>query len=261
MSKLPQEATRVHTRILKCALDVEDARAFWAHAGDSSAPSAQRAFDEYWFGARSLGRIEILMANLRARFSAFPSALAVLHNWSHMAPDTRRLICHWHLQLSDPLYRHFTGDFLLERRSSPRPEITRDLVVRWVRQQGAGRWTMSTTIQFASKLLSAAYAAGLVTAKRDPRPLGLPRVPDEALEYLMYLLRETEFDGSLLDNPYTRSVGLDGVVLEDRLRRLPALAFKRQGDLIDFGWCYRDLRMWADVRFQRDESRLAGGAA
>lgn len=249
----PHEVTEVHTRLLKCALEVEDARAYWTHAAGSPRAAAP-AFDEYWFGARSLPRIEVLLANMRARFDAFPAALDALHRWPHMAPDTRTAICHWHLQLADPLYRLFTGTYLPHRRAGARAEVTRDLVVAWVAQQGEGRWTMSTRIQFASKLLSAAYAAGLVATNRDPRPLALPRVPDDALEYLLYLLREITFEGSLLDNPYTGSVGLDGTFLEDRLRGLPGLAFKRQGDLIEFGWRYPSLAAWADAN-------LAGGAA
>lgn len=261
MTGRPREATEMHTRLSKCALEVDDSRAFWAHADETTNVNAQRAFDEYWFGARSLARVEVLLTNMRARFSAFPSALAVLHNWQHMSPETRRAICHWHLQLTDPLYRQFTGVYLVERRSGPRPEVTRDLVVGWVGQQGLSRWTMSMRIQFASKLLSAAYSAALVTSNRDPRPVGLPRVPDEALEYLMYLLHETEFGGSLLNNPYTSSVGLDGAILEERLRGLSGLAFRRQGDLIDFGWRQRDLRMWADVNLRSDELCLAGAAS
>ncbi len=261
MTDCPREVTEVHTRLSKCALEIEDSRAFWAHADETTKVNAQLAFDEYWFGARSLTRVEVLLANMRVRFSAFPSALAVLHRWQHMSPDTRRVICHWHLQLADPLYRRFTGGYLVERRAGSRPEVTRDLVVGWVGQQGPGRWTMSMRIQFASKLLSAAYSATLVTSNRDPRPIGLPHVPDEALEYLIYLLRETEFEGSLLDNPYTSSVGLEGAILEERLRGLPGLAFRRQGDLIDFGWRHRDLRMWAGAHLCDDELRLAGAAS
>lgn len=257
----PREATEVHTRLLKCALEVEDSRAYWAHAGEAANANAQKAFDEYWFGARSLSRIEVLLTNMRARFDAFPAALEVLHCWPHMSPDTRKAICHWHLQLADPLYRGFTGTYLVSRRAGPRTEVTRDRVVGWVGQQGPGRWTMSTRIQFASKLLSAAYSAGLVASNRDPRPLAIPRAPDEALEYLLYLLRETQFEGSLLDNPYTGSMGLDGTVLEDRLRGLPGLGFKRQGDLIDFGWRHATLRAWADANLRGIEARLAGGAA
>lgn len=245
----PHEATAVHTHLLKCALELEDARAYWAHTDGSTPAIAQTAFDAYWFGARSLPRIRILITNMRGRFDAFPPALATLHRWPDMTPDARRAIAHWHLQLADPLYRAFTGTYLTDRRAGPRPTVTRDLVIAWVADQGPGRWTMATRIQFASKLLSAAYAAGLVATTRDPRPLTLPRIDDDALTYLLYLLRGVTFDGTLLDNPYLASVGLAGAALEDRLRTLRGLAFRRQGDLIDFGWRHPDLAAWAAARF------------
>ncbi len=247
MIEQPHEVTQVHTRLLKCALELEDCRAYWVHADGSEGATVQTAFAEYWFGAKSLARIEVLLANMRARFDAFPAALETLHRWAHMAPDTRQVICHWHLQLADPLYRAFTGEYLVSRREGPRVEVTRDLVVAWVGDQGPGRWTMATRIQFASKLLSASLSAGLVATNRDPRPLLTPRVPGEALEYLIYLLREVQFEGTLLKNPYVASVGLDASLLEERLRALPALAFRRQGDLVEFGWRYPDLRSWANA--------------
>ncbi len=243
----PNEETAIHTRLLKCALEVEDSRAYWSHRSGAPAPTAKTAFDEYWFGARSMSRIEVLLSNLRVRFDTYPQALEVLHQWQQMRPPTRTAICHWHLQLADPLYRAFTGDYLVVRRDGGRPEITRDLVTTWVQDQGPGRWTMATRIQFASKLLSASYAAGLVASKRDPRPLTVPRIPDDALEYLLHLLREVTFEGTLMHNPYLRSVGLDGGVLTDRLASLPNLSFGRQGDLVDFGWRYDSLRAWADA--------------
>lgn len=247
MTVTPQETTEIHTRLLKCALEIDDCRAFWAQADAHTAVSAEQAFTQYWFGARSLDRIGVLLTNLRARFSAFPHALWVLHRWPDMSPDIRRCLCHWHLQLTDPLYRGFSGTYLVERRQNTRAQVTRDGVVHWVTQQGAGRWTLSTQIQFASKLLSAAFSAGLLGSNRDPRPLTLPRVPDEALGYLMYLLRETPFEGSLLDNPYTRSVGLEGPELTDRLRGLPGLNFRRLGDLIELDWHQPSLKAWGDV--------------
>lgn len=245
----PAEVADIHTRLLKCALIVQESRAWWQHVDpDSSEHPAQRAFEEYWFGARSLGRIKVLIANLRARFDAFSAGLAVLRTWSDMDPESRTAICHWHLQLADPLYRAFTGDYLPGRRIAARPGIRQDQVVSWVSQQGPGRWTMSTRIQFASKLLSCAFAAGLVAGRRDPRPLAFPRIPDPALGYLLHLLREVEFEGTLTDNPYLRSVGLEGGVLEDRLRALPDLHFRRLADLVDFGWSYPDLATWAEAR-------------
>jgi hypothetical protein len=104
---------------------------------------------------------------------------------------------------------------------------------------------MATRIQFASKLLSAAHGAGLVATIRDPRPLSVPRVGDDALAYLMYLLRGIDIQDSLLANPYAASVGLDGGILEERLRTVPGMRFQRQGDLVDFGWQHADLTAWA----------------
>ena len=187
----------------------------------------------------------MLLANLRARYDAYPSALQALGAWEEMDPDTRRLICHWHVQLSDPLYRAFTGSFLVARQSGSRPTLTHDLTVDWVGEQSSGRWNMATRIQFASKLLTSAHGAGLIVSNRDPRPLVFPRVSEPALTYLMYLLRGVQFEGTLLENPYLTSVGLQGGNLEDRLRGLSALRFRRQGDLIDFGWGFGGLEEWA----------------
>lgn len=241
-----RECHEPHTRLLRCALEVEDSRSYWQHTDGSRRASAAEAFTEYWFGARSLPRIEVLLANMHARYDAFPSALRTLHRWRDMSPDVRRVICHWHLQLSDPIYRAFSGDFLVERRASIRPSVTRDVVFDWVAGQ-LGRGSVSTQLQWASKLLSAAYSAGLVTSNRDPRDLDTPRIEPLALEYILYLLRETQFEGSLLDNPYLRSVGLVDHVLDERLRKLSGLQFARQGNIVDFNWRFANLDAWADA--------------
>jgi hypothetical protein len=246
MTARPQETTELHTRLMKCTIEADDARAYWDRATPGTTASATEAFDAYWFGAKSLDRVKVLLTNFRARFDAFPEAFAVLHAWRHMDPVTRVLINHWHLQLTDPLYRRFTGEYLVARHEGLRADIRKDQVVAWVGEQGPGRWTMSTRIQFASKLLSGAHATGLVVGKTDPRSLAFPRVPDPALTYAVYLLRGVDFEGTLLSNPYFRSVGLEGAILEDRLKALPALGFRRQGDLLDYGWRYPSLGAWAE---------------
>ena len=244
----PSEVTQVHSRLLKCSLEVEDCRSYWKNV-DPETPGALRAdkaFEAYWFGARSLARIKVLIVNFRHRFDSYPDALEVLRRWEHMDPNTRKLVCHWHLQLADPLYRMFTGEYLVRRLESARPEVTRDLVAGWVKQHAPERWRTNTVIHYASKLLSAAFSAGLVGSNRDPRPLTLPRVRDDALTYLLYLLRGVTFEGTLIDNPYLASVGLVHGVLTDRLRTLDALQFRRQADLVDIAWAHPDLATWAN---------------
>ena len=145
----PAECVEIHNRLAKVGLEIHHCREYWSRA--SVAPGsgfnevafrvdAKRAFEECWFGAKSLPAVQLLLASLRVRFDAYPSALSVLAGWKEMAADSRRVICHWHLQLADPLYRRFTGGFLVERRDQQRMDVTRDLVTRWVETQLEGRW-------------------------------------------------------------------------------------------------------------------------
>jgi hypothetical protein len=47
-------------------------------------------------------------------------------------------------------------------------------------------------------------------------------------------------------------------VLEDRLRGLPGLRFRRQGDLIEFGWRYADLAAWGAANLEPAAVAVAG---
>ena len=111
------EETRLHNRILKCTLELDNAHRYWRLNHGGRVITTMEAYESFLFGSRSPGRLSELLTTLRARFDAFPEALPVLHSWEEMSPDTRRLVCHWHLQLSDPLYRRFTGEYLPARRA------------------------------------------------------------------------------------------------------------------------------------------------
>ncbi len=259
----PAEAEELSARLTKCGIEIDECRAWWAHADRTGSASPQEIFDGYWFGAKSLLRIKVLARSLRLRFDAFPAALRALHRWPHMRPETRRLICHWHLQLADPLYRAFAGEFLPGRRLVPASDVTRAMVVDWVGRQTGETWRLPTRTQFATNALSAACAAGLIAGKRDPRTVTCPAVPNDALGYLLYLLRGVRIDGTLLENPYLASVGLTGPSLDDRLRGLPGVGFRRQGDLTAFEWAFDGLESWraATVGDAPNQSFVAGGAA
>ncbi|MBN2192581.1 MAG: DUF1819 family protein [Polyangiaceae bacterium] len=242
----PVEATVVHTRILRLALAVEESRYYWEHV-DPTVPAGSRTtvvFEQRWFGAKSLERVRYLLASFVPRYDAFPAALEVLRQWRAMDLSTRQVICHWHLQLSDPIYRGFTGSYLLQRRELVQPRVDRDAVLRWLKAEYPDKWSDSTAVQFASKLLSAALEAGLVS-KRDPRTLTFPKVTDEALAYLLYLLREVRFEGTLTQNPYLTSVGLDEDLLAQRARSLPGVTLRRMMGLVEFEWAHPDLVAWA----------------
>ena len=250
----PSEATEASTRILRIGLASEDSRVYWERVDLDVRPAERplRAFEERWFGSKSLHRIKFMLSTFGERFDAFPSALSVLRRWSQMDASTRVLICHWHVQLSDPLYRRFTGAFLRERRAARTPKVDRDAAIRWVRTTYSDRWSDATCVQFASKLLTASSEAGLVSAKRDPRTLHFPKVPDLALAYLLYMLRETRLPasgthGTIVDNPYLGSVGLTDALLDQRLRTLPGVTFRRMAHLTEIEWAHADLLSWAEA--------------
>jgi hypothetical protein len=165
-----KEETSSHTRLLKLALGLDDSRAYWAYVEPSvpPGPRAIQAFEQRWFGTKSLQRVRTLLANFSARYDAYPDALEVLRSWHDMDPVTRQVICHWHLQLSDPTYRHFTGEFLVQRKESAKPEFDRDVVTRWLTSVFPGR-AAATNLQYARKLISAATEAGLLTRNKRIR--------------------------------------------------------------------------------------------
>jgi len=246
MTPRPREAVEIHTRILRCTLAPEDCYAYWQNV-DLNVPAAQRparAFEGRWFGMKSEARVRNLLANMLERFDAFPEALELLRGLGAVPSTLRPWICHLHLQLADPIYRRFTGEFLPQRRSEGYAAIDRDVAARWVESIAPNRWSTTTSIKFASNILSAALEAGLVKGRKDPRKLTLSGVPDAAVGYALYLLRTVEFEGSLSDNPYLRSLGIDAASFPLAMRRVPGIDFRAIGGVQEVDWRYSSLAAW-----------------
>ena len=220
----------MHTRLLKCTLEVETSRAYWAHAGArrGSRPPAGRSRSTGSAPGASAA-IEVLMANLRARYDAYPAALRALaagRTWTRTRGGSSATGTS-----SSPTRSTAPSP---ARSSSPatrapaRPSRTTSPSPGWAsRTPGAGTWRRGSSSRASSS--PSAHGAGLIASNRDPRPLQFPRVGEPALTYLMYLLRGVQFEGTLLENPYLASVGLQGGNLEDRLRGLSALRFPPPG--------------------------------
>lgn len=104
----------MHTRILRCTLATEDSQAYWRNV-DLAVPVEERAsaaFEGRWFGLKSEARVEMLVRTMSERFDAFPEALGLLQALPALPAALRPWICHLHTQLSDPIYRRFTGEYL-----------------------------------------------------------------------------------------------------------------------------------------------------
>lgn len=243
------EVIATHTRLLRVSLGLEESRAYWEHRRFASPKLglATVAFEERWFGNKSMARVQRLLSEFSHRYDAYPVALAVLTHWQPIDLVTRQNLCHWHLQLADPTYRRFTGTYLEQRRCQ-KATVDRDMVTRWVVSTIGSDWASATSQRMATGLLTAAAAAGLCTAGSRSRALSYPQITDEALTYWLYFLRHLNFEGTLRSNPYLASVGLSEGFLEQRLRKLPDISFKRMAELHDFGWAYPDLKTWALAR-------------
>ena len=164
------EATDVHTRILRLALGIEDSRSYWEHV-DPAVPTADRgliAFEQRWFGSKSLERVRFLLSNFVDRYDAYPEALEVLRRWRSMEASARQVVCHWHLQLSDPLYRRFTGQFLVERRAQRDPKVDRDIALRWVKNEFPNRWSEATCVQFRQQAPLGSVGSGRHVPQAGP---------------------------------------------------------------------------------------------
>ena len=121
------------------------------------------------------------------------------------------------------------------------------MVKQWVHSYIGEKWANSTQSMMASKFLSCIRSVGYVSKEvKDNIEIRYPQVSETALQYLMYALREIEFEGSLLENPYLKSVGLTGSFLTTQLSRTPSISVNQVGDVFSLEWKYRDLLEWAE---------------
>ena len=253
------EVTIAHTRLLRVSLALEESRAYWEHR-QLTIPKVNLvtlAFEERWFGNKSMERVRRLLSEFEHRYDSYPTALAVLTQWQPAALVTRQNLCHWHLQLVDPTYRRFTSEFLERRRQQPNATVDRDGVMRWVVATIGQSWAITTAQRMATGLMTAAAAAGLCAGGVGVRALSYPQISDEALTYWLYFLRHLDFEGTLVENSYLASVGLSEGFLEQRLRKLSDISFNRMAELHDFGWAYPDLKTWALARLGKPQGGKA----
>ena len=246
--KQAREAVDIHTRILRVTLAEPECRAYWENV-DLAVPLAQRAavaFEQRWFGAKSMARVQTLIATLADRFDAFPASIALLRNWHALRAPGRVLICNLHLQLTDPVYRAFTCDYLVKRRAAGHTTIGRDQVERWVHETWGDRWSAATRLKFAGNLLTAASEVDLVVGKRDPRRLDRARLSSQGIGYLLYTLRDVVPEAGFLDNPYLVSLGLPRAELLGHLGTGDPVRVRSLGDVVDVEWAAPSLQQWID---------------
>ena len=185
-----EELNTPHTALLRLGLAAPQSILFWQKAvEDLPLPQlCQKAFEEQWFPELSKSRLTYLVGQMQKRFPFVSRELLGFRARSE--PQQNLLICHWHLQLTDPLYRSFSSNFLMDCWSNPTTSVSLEASTRWVEKQEIAReWQASTVRRMASGLLSAASDAGLCSSKgRGERELKLPLVKADDIDYLKALL-------------------------------------------------------------------------
>lgn len=237
VSDKPRENTEIHTGLLRLGLAVDDSREYWRRASDgSNAPLTEMAFEQRWFGPKSAARVAYLIGTFGLRFKAFPPALANLKAWDPVDLQDRRWVCHWHLQLADPLYRRFTQDYLTGRMQHPEPSVTKRSALEWLDKTAPGNRSVVTSERLVSGLVSSVSEAGFCSGTQSTRPLSVPHVSNAALAYLLYTLNGLDFEGSLFKNPYLESAQLLGEGLLFRVQKLPGFTYRKSANVSQLDW-------------------------
>ena len=162
-SRFMIEVSVPHTGLLRLGLATAYSVIFWSRATEDipAAEIARTAEEQGWFGDISSSRVRYVVRQLQKRFP-YP-ARKLLGFQPRAGSGQDALVCHWHLQLNDPLYRHYTSHYLLGCWSGPTTSVTLDGTEQWVRGRPSAReWKANTQRRMASGLMSAATEAGLI---------------------------------------------------------------------------------------------------
>lgn len=89
------EVREVHTRLLRMGLVPDESQVYWRHAPSDRHPGelVETAFQERWFGAKSMARVRYLLTGFGYRFYDFAGSLEALKSWDPADLHERQVVC------------------------------------------------------------------------------------------------------------------------------------------------------------------------
>lgn len=230
---------------MRMGLAIEESRAFWLNysPGISRQDQVDLAFEARWFGAKSYQRVGYLVNVLEQRFA---HSLNELKAWNPVEQADKRWICHFHLQFSDPLYRRFSTDYLIQCLQKSPPSVDSTSAQTWINAYYPKRWAGSTATRLSSGLLSSLREAGFCQGRRTPWLLQAPWVSDQALAYIVYFLRRARYEQTFWENSYFFSLSL-GADIERRLLNLPYFTYHKVGQTRSLELKYVSFLKWLEA--------------
>ncbi len=219
------ESNELPKHLPRCAMLVEESLAYWEHIDPRSSPEDRldEARRDRWFGPpQHPSRISNLLTELAARFDAFPHALRLLQSIA-LPPASCPLVCHVHFALADVRYRRFTGEYLADRRERGLGAAGVEQVAEWIAANERALGRPSSHAGLAKRLLVSAGEAGLIEEDGAPRAVGPPELLGMVVAYVLYLLREIRFSGTLLENAYLRGLGVTAENVRETIEAAPGV--------------------------------------
>jgi hypothetical protein len=166
------------------------------------------AWDEAWFGFLGDRIFSVLISGLYNRFGQFPKLISVLKDWIDNGIEHYdfNLVCHLHIQLTDPYYRWLTGEYLPERLGAGLGSFNAEIIQPDFISYSTKELKANTFRRLLSNLLRSAVECGLLSGK-EHRHFETPIVSTRFFGYLVYTLQEFNFPMSdLCDSPYIKSI-------------------------------------------------------
>lgn len=224
------------TLIMKVGARLDETRIFLRNVDllDDLKLQKEKVWNEQWFGFLSEEMTERLVYANYQRFTQFPDLIQVIKNWMNKGLENHdfKLICHFHIQLSDPFYRWATGDYFYERYKDGFDDISSPILTKKLEEQFKNLKTLTTQSynRISRGILSSARDTGILKGKAD-KSFNTPLVSIEFLGYVIYSLQKFDFPFSELPNsPYIKSILKD----ESQFKRL--LVEGQRKNWWEFNW-------------------------
>ncbi|MGK5091068.1 BrxA family protein [Deltaproteobacteria bacterium TL4] len=205
--------TQAHTDIMRITARLEETRAYIRNFEETAttAELKTRAWEGQWFGFIPESIFIRLMPALYNRYGQYPQLMEVLKKWLSLGLESHdfKLICHLHLQLTDPYYRWVSGQCLPSRYREGLYEINNTILVSLLKNEIAAELKSNSLQKLARNILTTIRDVGLLKGTQN-KSMTTPVVSVEFLGYLLYTLSKLGYPvADIPASPYIQSLFRD----------------------------------------------------
>ena len=163
---------KAHTDLLKVGARIQESKIYLQNRNFSISKedTVSKAFSEKWFGFKSQTYVKRLISRFELRFSKFPEAFLLLRSWvEKINLKDFKNICHFHIQLTDPYYRWFTGVYLGNLIFLGYEEIPTESLISSFEELVTTPMSVKVKRTLALRLKTAARDCGILEGKTDKK--------------------------------------------------------------------------------------------